>query len=321
MNVFWRAVGDFLRAWPRLLAADMAYKIIAFVILTPLVSLTLKLFMASKRSSVLADQDILFFVLSPVGLAALVVVGAVSLAILVLEQACLMAIAFGETRDLHVRTTDALWYGACRSWPVVMLALRIFIRVLLIALPFLAVGGLVYLLLLGEHDINFYLAERPPIFVFAAVAVAVLLTVMAVLIIRRLLSWAFALPLLLFEDAGPPSSLTTSVGRHGRPLDGTQVRRFDGDAGDRHGWVRAVVGAPEPGGDPGQRCDVRAAHRPPVRQFRQLTRRAALDQGDHREVGDQQTSKNLDQVGARRSDPGCSPRGSRRHHPHEQRAA
>jgi glycerophosphoryl diester phosphodiesterase len=213
MNVFWRAVGDFLRAWPRLLAADMAYKIIAFVILTPLVSLTLKLFMASKRSSVLADQDILFFVLSPVGLAALVVVGAVSLAILVLEQACLMAIAFGETRDLHVRTTDALWYGACRSWPVVMLALRIFIRVLLIALPFLAVGGLVYLLLLGEHDINFYLAERPPIFVFAAVAVAVLLTVMAVLIIRRLLSWAFALPLLLFEDAGPPSSLTTSVER------------------------------------------------------------------------------------------------------------
>jgi glycerophosphoryl diester phosphodiesterase len=213
MNVFWRAVGDFLRAWPRLLAADVVYKVIAFILLTPLVSFALKLFMASKGSSVLADQDILFFVLSPVGLMALVVVGAVSLAILTLEQSCLMAIGFAETRDLHVRTVDALWYGARRSWPVLRLTFRIFVRVLLVALPFLAVSGAFYLLLLGEHDINFYLARRPPVFLVAAGVVAGLLAVMAVLIIRRLLSWAFALPLLLFEDTGPARSLKTSVER------------------------------------------------------------------------------------------------------------
>ena len=215
MKVFFGAVGDFLQAWPRLLAADVVYKIIAFVVLTPLVGLLLKFFMSTRDSTVLADQDILFFILSPVGLAALVVVGAVSLAILTLEQACLMAIGFGETRDLHVRTTDALWYGARHAWSVVRLALRIFIRVLLIALPFLVVGGIVYLLLLREHDINFYLAERPPVFLFAAGVVAALLAVMAVLIIRRLLSWAFALPLVLFEGAGPAQALTTSVERTG----------------------------------------------------------------------------------------------------------
>ncbi len=110
MSVFFEAIGDFLRAWPRLLATDVVYKIIAFVVLTPLVGLVLEFFMSTKGSSVLADQDILFFVLSPVGLAALVVVGAVSLAILTLEQACMMAIGFGETRNLHVRTTDALWF-------------------------------------------------------------------------------------------------------------------------------------------------------------------------------------------------------------------
>jgi glycerophosphoryl diester phosphodiesterase len=212
-SIFHKAVGDFLHAWPRLLAADVVYKIIAFVLLTPLVSLTLKLFLASKGASVLADQDILFFVLSPMGLMALVVVGAVSLAVLTLEQACLMAIGFAETRELHVRTIDALWFGARRSWPVVRLAFRIFVRALLIALPFLAVSGLIYLLLLAEHDINYYLARQPPVFLVAAGVVAVLLTVMAILIIRRLLSWAFSLPLLLFEDAGPARSLTTSVER------------------------------------------------------------------------------------------------------------
>jgi len=215
MSVFFEAVGDFLRAWPRLLATDMVYKIIAFVVLIPLVGIVLEFFMSTKDSSVLADQDILFFVLSPVGLAALVVVGAVSLAILTLEQACMMAIGFGETRNLHVRTTDALWFGARQAWSVTRLALRIFVRMLLIALPFLAAGGLVYLLLLREHDINFYLAEQPPVFLFAAGVVVALLAVMAVLIIRRLLSWAFALPLMLFEGVGPAKALATSVERTG----------------------------------------------------------------------------------------------------------
>jgi len=94
-----------------------------------------------------------------------------------------------------------------------MLALRIFIRVLMIALPFLVMGGLIYLLLLGEHDINFYLAERPPIFLFAAGAIVALLAVMAVLVIRRLLSWAFALPLVLFEGVGAAEALTMSAKR------------------------------------------------------------------------------------------------------------
>ena len=213
MKLFYRAAGDFLRAWPRLLATDIIYKIIALVVLTPVVGLALKFFMSTGGSTVLADQDILFFILSPVGLVAVVVVGAVGLAILALEQACLMAIGFGEARGLHVRTTDALMFGVQRAWPVVRLALRILVRVLLIAAPFLAAGGLTYVLLLGKYDINFYLAERPPIFLFAAGVIAAVLIVMAALIIRRLLSWSFALPLLLFEDLNPAEALTTSAER------------------------------------------------------------------------------------------------------------
>ncbi len=213
MKTFYSATQDFLKAWPRLFATDVVYKIIALVVLTPVVSLALKYFVSTEGSSVLADQDILYFVLSPMGLAALVVVGTVSLAVLTLEQACLMAIGFGETRDLHIHTTDALWYGARKAWPIIKLALRILVRVLLISAPFLAAGGLVFLWLLSEHDINFYLADRPPIFVFAAGVIGTMLAVMAVLIIRRLLSWAFALPLLLFEDLSPSEALTTSAER------------------------------------------------------------------------------------------------------------
>jgi glycerophosphoryl diester phosphodiesterase len=212
VSLFFEAVNDFFRTWPRLLAADLVCKVVVFVALTPLVGLTLIVLMPGD-SKVLADQDILFFALSPAGLAALLVMGTVSLAILTLEQACLMTISFGEVHGRRVTVAEALWYGARHAWPVVLMALRILVRCLLIALPFLAAGGLVYLLLLREYDINYYLAQRPPVFFFAAGAVATLLAVMAVLVIRRLLTWAYALPLLLFEGRGAAEALAVSEER------------------------------------------------------------------------------------------------------------
>jgi glycerophosphoryl diester phosphodiesterase len=207
------AIGGFLRSWRRLLATDVVYKLVAAVVLIPLTGVALSLFLSTSGSAVVADQDILYFVLSPIGIVALLVMGAVMLAIVALEQACLMTIDFGETRRQHVTTTDALRHGARHAWRVVVLAFRVFLRALLIALPFLVAGGLVFVLLLGEHDINYYLAERPPIFLIAAGAMAALGAVMAVLVVRRLLGWSLSLPLVLFEQASPGDAMTTSTER------------------------------------------------------------------------------------------------------------
>jgi glycerophosphoryl diester phosphodiesterase len=213
MDLFSRVFRDFRLTWPQLLTTDLAYKLVAFVLLTPLVSLALRVFVSTSGSAVLADTDILFFVLSPIGLVALVVVAAVSLAIVGLEQACLMVIGFGATRDTRVGLTQALWYGARHAVSVLHLTSRIVLRVLLIAAPFLAAGGIVYLALVSKHDINYYLAEKPPIFWLAALAVGALLLVMTVLLVRRLVGWAFALPLLLFENVGASRALATSEER------------------------------------------------------------------------------------------------------------
>jgi glycerophosphoryl diester phosphodiesterase len=192
------------------------YKLVAFVVLTPLVGGALRLFLSTSGSAVVADEDILSFVLSPIGLTTLVLIGAVTLAIVALEQACLMAIGFGATRGHRVTVAGALWYGARHAWSILVLTLRIFVRALLIALPFLIAGGVVYLVLLRAHDINYYLAERPPIFLFTAGIIAALFAVMAVLIIKRLISWSFALPSVLFEAMGPAEAMAASEERvHG----------------------------------------------------------------------------------------------------------
>lgn len=212
-TVLFDAVRDFLRDWPRLLATDVVYKLIAFVVLTPLVGVALKLFLSTSGSAVVADQDIMYFILSPIGIFALVAMGGVILAIIALEQACLMTIGFGGLKGLRVRTADALLYGARRAWTIIGLTIRIFVRALIIALPFLVAGGIVYMLLLREHDINYYLTEHPPAFLLAAGILFALVVVMAILVIRRLLGWSFSLPLVLFEGLPPTQAMTVSTER------------------------------------------------------------------------------------------------------------
>jgi glycerophosphoryl diester phosphodiesterase len=109
-----------------------------------------------------------------------------------------------------VAVLPTVGFALRRTPELVGLGLRVLAPCLLIAAPFIALGALVYFLLLRQHDINYYLAEQPPVFLFAAGAVATLLAVGGVLIVRRLLGWALALPILLFERTTPAEALAAS---------------------------------------------------------------------------------------------------------------
>ena len=63
---------------------------------------------------------------------------------------------------------------------------RLFVRVFLFSAPFLAAIGATYWLLLREHDINYYLNARPPVFIAACVIVAVLALSLAIVLARKL---------------------------------------------------------------------------------------------------------------------------------------
>ena len=119
------AYADFYRVWTRFLGADLIYKIVAFVILTPLAGLVLHLFVSTSGSAVVADQDILFFFLRPMGMMALVVVSAVILGITALEQACLMSIGYGEYQRTPIGIRGGLFFAARSSRAVFFLTIRI----------------------------------------------------------------------------------------------------------------------------------------------------------------------------------------------------
>ena len=87
------------------------------------------------------------------------------------------------------------------------------LRLLAGLVPFVLAAGLVYLALLREHDINYYLSQRPREFVIAAGLVAFIGIGLALTLVRTIVRWALALPLVLFENVHPRHALGESAKR------------------------------------------------------------------------------------------------------------
>ena len=208
------AVRDLLLSWRSLAITDIAYKFVAFALLTPVVTGLLYWLRSGTSFRVMADADILrFFVTTPVGVVTLVLGGSLIVAVTALEIACLMAIGLAAANGKQMRATSALRFAAAHAPNVLRLALNMVVRLLAGLLPFVLGAGLVYWALLRPHDINFYLAQRPPVFWVAVVLVAMLAFALAALLVRTIARWAFALPLVLFEGISPRLALGESAKR------------------------------------------------------------------------------------------------------------
>ena len=207
-------VRDLSGSWRSLAITDIAYKIVAFALLTPATLLLLRWMASRAHTRVVADTDIAsFFLTTRVGVLMLIVGGAILVAITALEAACLMAIGLAGAKGTRLNAWSALTFGAKRAPFVLALTGHMVVRVGLGLLPFLAALGGVYFALLRPHDINYYLAQRPPVFYVAAAIGAVILGALAALLVRTIARWALALPLVLFEGVLPRRALGESARR------------------------------------------------------------------------------------------------------------
>jgi glycerophosphoryl diester phosphodiesterase len=204
---------DFRDSWRQLVTTDLAYKIVAFVVLTPLSALLLQVMVRISGQKALSDQDILFFFLRPVGWLTLIVAGAIIVGIVAMELAALMVIGFGVAEGETVRVFEALASTFRRARSILLVTARMMGLILLMSAPFLAVVGAVYLLLLTEHDINYYLTFKPPQFWTAVGIAAVVVVALLVVLLRMISGWFYAVPLLLFENVPPTKALAESAKR------------------------------------------------------------------------------------------------------------
>jgi glycerophosphoryl diester phosphodiesterase len=210
------ALHDLLGSLRSLTLTDLAYKAVAFALLTPATTLLLYgLRSTASSTGVVADVDLLrFFVTTPAGVTSLLGGGSLIAGITALEIACLMAIGLAAAvRGVELAATSALRFASARSPNVLRLTAHMVLRLLAGLAPFLLAAGLVYALLLREYDINYYLARRPPVFLVAAALVALLAVLLVALLVWTVARWALALPLVLFENVSPRRALGESARR------------------------------------------------------------------------------------------------------------
>ena len=212
-RIWTHTIADLRFAWREFVATDVLYKILALVLLLPTLGLAQHGLLLLSGSEFQADQDILFFFLSPLGLATLLLIAGGIIAITALELACLMVIGQAAADGRRISVIAALRFALAHGLRVLRLTTHLVGRLLLLSLPFLAVAGAIAWWLLTEHDINYYLSHRPPNFLLAAAGIGLSLAAMSALLIHRMVCWAYVMPLVLFENSSPNASFGLSSAR------------------------------------------------------------------------------------------------------------
>lgn len=202
-----RTSGRLLRP---LVLSQLSFNILMAAFLGPLFALSLRAAVALSGQPALADFDIAWFLLSPVGFVALLAVASLALTLGVLNLGFMMSIALNARMWGTLRFLDGVGTILPKLGRIVAFAALLLLRVLAISLPFLLVAGLIYLRWLTEFDINYYLSMRPTSFVVAVAAIGILLAVMAVILLWAFSGWAMALPLVLFSRVRARDSFVAS---------------------------------------------------------------------------------------------------------------
>ncbi|WP_282129524.1 glycerophosphodiester phosphodiesterase family protein [Roseobacter litoralis] len=202
MTLVWDAVISYRQAlalWFPLLCVHMFVRLIIAAVLVPLIAALLAITLSFSDQSALTDQDIARFLLTPVGAIGAVVIASLVIVAATIDIAVMTAVLRSDQRGAG-RALAAAFGFLTRSLPrLAVFAGHLLMRVLIISLPFLLVGGAIALFLLRDFDINYYLANRPPAFMTAIACGGVIAVALGLLLLERLSAWAVALHMSVFD--------------------------------------------------------------------------------------------------------------------------
>jgi len=167
-------------------------------------------FVSSTGKHVLSDFEIALFLLSPRGIAALLVLGAMVICAQTLETGALLDILFHRLGGRAITLREAFSRMLARLPRLLGLALIITAALLALTAPFLFAMARLVLPLLSEFDINYYLARRPPEFWRAVITMLPLCLVYLGILLYLYLAWLLALPLMLYRGIGAAGALGES---------------------------------------------------------------------------------------------------------------
>ncbi|MCK5528926.1 MAG: hypothetical protein KAI74_04530 [Kiritimatiellae bacterium] len=203
--------GGWLMAWRNRYAMAL-YTIVIWTfgvaLLIPLVTWILHQ-LGANGDVIVGNYSIHLWLFTPQGVAYLLLAGSLVLFTIMLQGAGLFLIA-----DTPQGATASVKYALRRVVVNLVSLLKLSFRMFLIILPFVlivaVIPGIAYLLLLTDHDINFYLANHPPEWI-AMIAISTLwISAMTCGLVFILIRWLFVLPFWLEGVRPLPQALRKS---------------------------------------------------------------------------------------------------------------
>ena len=206
-----QVIADMRRHWGVALGFHLLMQLLGFALVTPLVTWVARRMVLTSGEPVISNFDIAGFVLSPAGVVTIVAVAAVLIALLLAELAGLSWIAGHALEQRPTSVSGAATFVLRRLHSLLLLSARVFLRLVWLALPVLALAAVVWFSMLREHDINYYLAEQPPEWLRARLLAVILGGGYVLLAAFQLARWLYAVPILAFEKLKPAAALAQSA--------------------------------------------------------------------------------------------------------------
>lgn len=157
-----RTWSDFRAHWRPALAFHVLMQLLWVAIFTPLITWIGRRILRASGEPLISNYDMAAFVLSPTGIVFVLVIVALTVSLLLGEFAGLSWIAGQAIVRRRVTATSALARVLGLLPRLVTVSARVFLRLVVLTLPFLAAAVLVWFTMLAGHDINYYLDEHPP---------------------------------------------------------------------------------------------------------------------------------------------------------------
>ncbi len=201
---------DFRSSQRILILCNLYYKFVEAWLIVPMIALGLAAVLTLAGHSAVSNWDAFSFLLSPIGILYAAVISAATVVLLLFELASIMGLASLAETDERPSMRACLSAAFPRPWRVVVLGTVILVSLVIASTPFVLLALLTYRSLLSQHDINYYVTERPPAFWLAASIGLAILLAMSVVEIIMLVRWSFALPVMIFENRSSFASLGIS---------------------------------------------------------------------------------------------------------------
>jgi glycerophosphoryl diester phosphodiesterase len=209
-GLFGRTRGDFTGRWRVVIAWQLLVQLLGFVALAPLTGWLTDRIVARSGSDVISNFDIARFVLSPPGIVFVLLVAGVAISFQIAQLAGYAWIAGHAIGRRPVTLWGTVGAVVNKLRLLVPLGGRMFARVLLLALPFLAIVALVWFTTLAGRDVNYYLAERPPEWTRALLVAAIAGAGYAFVLLAQFARWLYAMPIAMFHPLPPAGVLLAS---------------------------------------------------------------------------------------------------------------